>query len=126
VRCGLGRGEVLVGPDAPATVATELRATVCWMTDRPLIIGARYGLKAATRSVRAIVTGIEHRIDINTLGRIEGVTALGLNEIGVVALQLSAPLAVDAYRDNRATGSFILIDEATFATAGAGMIGGSR
>jgi bifunctional enzyme CysN/CysC/sulfate adenylyltransferase subunit 1 len=120
----VGRGEVLVGPDSPPTVTTELRATVCWMTDRPLTVGGRYGLKAATRSVRAIVTGIEHRIDINTLNRIEGVTTLGLNEIGLVSLQLSAPLAVDPYRDNRATGSFILIDDATFATAGAGMIAG--
>ena len=94
------------------------------MTDRPLSIGGRYSLKAATRTVRAIVTGIEHRLDINSLERVEGVTELGLNEIGLVNLQVSAPLAVDAYRDNRATGSFILIDEATFATAGAGMIAG--
>jgi bifunctional enzyme CysN/CysC/sulfate adenylyltransferase subunit 1 len=120
----VGRGEVLVGPDSPPTVTTELRATVCWMTDRPLTVGGRYGLKAATRSVRAIITGIEHRIDINTLDRIDGVTTLGLNEIGLVSVQLSAPLAVDPYRDNRATGSFILIDDATFATAGAGMIAG--
>ena len=120
----VGRGELLVGPDALPTVTTELRATVCWLTDRPLTIGGRYGLKAAARSVRAIVTGIEHRIDINTLARVDGVTELGLNEIGVVTLQLSAPLAVDAYRDNRSTGSFILIDDATFATAGAGMIAG--
>jgi sulfate adenylyltransferase large subunit len=120
----VGRGELLVGPDDLPTVTSELRATVCWLTERPLVIGAKYGLKAAARSVRAIVTGIEHRIDINTLDRIEGVTELGLNEIGVVSLQLSAPLAVDAYRANRATGSFILIDDATFATAGAGMIAG--
>ena len=118
----VGRGELLVGPEALPTVTTELRATICWLTDRPLTIGARYGLKAATRSVRAVVTGIEHRIDINSLALVSDVTQLGLNEIGVVTLQLSAPLAVDAYRDNRATGSFILIDDATFATAGAGMI----
>jgi sulfate adenylyltransferase large subunit len=120
----VGRGELLVGPDALPTIATELRATVCWLTDRPLLIGARYGLKSAARSVRAIVTGIDHRIDINTLDRVAGVSQLGLNEIGVVSVQLSAPLAVDAYVDNRATGSFILIDEATFATAGAGMVAG--
>ena len=120
----VGRGELLVGPDALPTVTSELRATVCWLTDRPLTIGGRFGLKAATRSVRAVVTGIEHRIDINTLEPVDGVTQLGLNEIGVITLQLSAPLAVDAYRDNRATGSFILIDDATFATAGAGMIAG--
>jgi bifunctional enzyme CysN/CysC/sulfate adenylyltransferase subunit 1 len=120
----VGRGEMLVGPDLPPIVTTELRATVCWMTDRPLTVGGRYGLKAATRSVRAIVTGIDHRLDINTLERIAGVDELGLNEIGEITLQVSTPLAVDPYRDNRATGSFILIDEATFATAGGGMIAG--
>jgi sulfate adenylyltransferase large subunit len=118
----VGRGELLVGPDGLPTVTTELRARVCWMTDRPLTVGRRYELKAAARTVRAIVTGIDYRLDINTLEQIEGVDQLELNEIGLVTLQLSAALAVDAYRDNRATGSFILIDESTFATAGAGMI----
>ncbi len=120
----VGRGEMLVDPDHLPMVTSELRATVCWMTDRPLAAGGRFSLKAATRSVRAVVTGIEHRIDINTLEHVAGATQLGLNEIGQVTLQLSAPLAVDAYRDNRATGSFILIDEATFGTVGAGMIVG--
>ena len=120
----VGRGELLVGPDALPAVVTELQATVCWLTDRPLRVGERYQLKAAARSVRAFVTAIDHRIDINSLERVSGVTELGLNEIGVVSLQLSAPLAIDPYADNRATGSFILIDEASFATAGAGMIVG--
>ena len=115
---------MLVDPDHLPMVTSELRATVCWMTDRPLAAGGRFSLKAATRSVRAVVTGIEHRIDINTLEHVAGATQLGLNEIGQVTLQLSAPLAVDAYRENRATGSFILIDEATFGTVGAGMIVG--
>ena len=120
----VGRGELLVGPDALPAVVTELQATVCWLTYRPLRVGERYQLKAAARSVRAFVTAIDHRIDINSLERVSGVTELGLNEIGVVSLQLSAPLAIDPYADNRATGSFILIDEASFATAGAGMIVG--
>ena len=118
----VGRGEILVGPEHLPMVTSELRATICWMTDRPLVEGSRFALKAAARSVRAVVTGIEYRIDINTLEHVDGVSQLGLNEIGLVTLQLSAPLAVDAYRDNRATGSFILIDEATFGTVGAGMI----
>ncbi|MBI4213446.1 MAG: 50S ribosome-binding GTPase [Chloroflexi bacterium] len=117
-----GRGEMLVGPESPPLVATELTANVCWMTDRPLEIGGRYSLKHATRTVRAIVVGIQHRLDINTLAQIEDVTSLGLNEIGLVDLRLSMPIPADAYRDNRTTGSFILIDESTHVTVGAGMI----
>ncbi len=120
----VGRGELLVGPEALPAVVNELQATVCWLTDRPLRVGERYGLKSAARSVRAFVTSIDRRIDINSLEQVTGVTELGLNEIGVISLRLSAPLAVDPYADNRATGSFILIDEASFATAGAGMITG--
>jgi len=118
----VGRGEILVGPEAPPVVASELVAKVCWMNEKPLEIGSRYVLKHTTRSVRAIVENIDHRIDVNTLAQIEGVTALALNEIGLVELRLSGPLAVDAYRQNRAMGSFILIDEATNVTVGAGMI----
>ena len=118
----VGRGEILVGLDYPPLVTTELAATICWMTDQPLAVSNRYALKHATRSVRAVVTSIEHRIDVNTLAKIEDVNSLGLNEIGLVSLRLSGPVAVDAYRENRTTGSFVLIDESTHVTVGAGMI----
>lgn len=118
----VGRGEMLVGPEDLPVLTRDLSATICWMTDQPLEIGRLYALKHATRTIRAVVDTIDHRIDVNTLERIEGVTALGLNEIGLVNLRLSAPLAVDSYRENRTTGSFILIDEATNGTVGAGMI----
>jgi bifunctional enzyme CysN/CysC len=105
-------------------VTQELEADVCWMIDRPLTAGSRYVIKHTTRSAKAVVGEIVHRLDVNTLQEEAGVGELGLNGIGRVRLRVSAPLAVDAYAQNRITGSFILIDEGTNATAGAGLIRG--
>jgi sulfate adenylyltransferase subunit 1 (EFTu-like GTPase family) len=69
-----------------------------------------------------MVTNLQYRLDINTLHREEGVPQLKLNDIGRISLRVSAPLAYDEYRRNRATGSFILVDEATNNTVGAGML----
>ncbi len=95
---------------------------ICWMTDAPLEPGGRYVLKHTTRTVRAIVDDLRYRIDVNTLHRDEAAVALDLNEIGRVHLRTSTPLMLDEYRLNRQTGSFILIDETTNDTVGAGMI----
>ena len=84
--------------------------------------GGKYALKHTTRTVRAVVRDLRYRIDINTLHRDEGEPSLALNEIGRVQLRTTTPLMVDEYRRNRTTGSFILMDEATNDTVGAGMI----
>ena len=95
---------------------------VCWLTDRPLQPNGRYALKHTTRSARAVVKELRYRLDINTLHRDEDCVSLALNEMGRLHLRVTAPLMFDDYRRDRATGSFILVDEATNATAGAGMI----
>jgi bifunctional enzyme CysN/CysC len=118
----VGRGDLLSRPGNQPTVTQDIEATVCWMVDRPLVAGGRYSLKHTTRSVRAVVRDVRYRLDVNTIHRDESASALGLNDIGRVALRTTAPVMVDPYRRNRATGSFILIDEATNGTAGAGMI----
>jgi bifunctional enzyme CysN/CysC len=97
-------------------------ATVCWMSERPLRQGGRYAIKHTTRSARAVVRQLRYRIDVNTLHRDLAAEELGLNDIGRVTLRLSAPLTFDTYSRNRTTGSFVLIDEATNDTVGAGMI----
>ena len=97
-------------------------AMVCWMTDRPLQPGARLAIKHTTRAARAIVDELRYKIDVTTLHRDLEATELGLNDIGRVVLRTSVPLLVDPYRRNRTTGSFILIDEATNETVGAGMV----
>ena len=95
---------------------------VCWMSDRPLRAGGRYRIKHTTRTALAKVDELRYRFDVNTLHRDEGADGLDLNEIGRVRLRLSAPLLIDEYRRNRSTGSFILIEESTNDTVGAGMI----
>jgi sulfate adenylyltransferase subunit 1 (EFTu-like GTPase family) len=106
-------------------VARELHADVCWMTDAPLRPGGRYLLKQATSTVTAIVDELSDHVDVHTLERAGAPAELALNDIGRVRLRTSAPLVFDAYSDNRRTGSFILIDEASNNTVGAGMIAAS-
>jgi sulfate adenylyltransferase subunit 1 (EFTu-like GTPase family) len=95
---------------------------VCWMTDKPLQPRAKYALKHTTRNTRAMITGLQYRMDVNTGHRTEGVSELGLNDIGRISLRTMTPICYDEYRRNRTTGSFILVDEATNATVGAGML----
>ena len=118
----VSRGDLIAAHDNRPTVASALEAHVCWMTDAPLREGARYLLKHTTRTVRARVAAIRHRIEINGVERESAVAELGLNDIGRIALTLSAPVMADPYARNRTTGSFILIDEGTNETVGAGMI----
>jgi len=118
----VSRGELICRPDEAATVARELQADVCWMTDRPLRPGARYVLKHTSRSATAIVDRIEDRVDVHTLRRSQPADELALNDIGRVHLRTNVPLAFDAYTSNRRTGSFILIDESSNETVGAGLI----
>jgi bifunctional enzyme CysN/CysC len=117
----VSRGDMLVGGEQPHTTRT-VEATVCWMTDQPLAGRGRYIVRHTTREVKALVDEVVHRIDVHTLEPDTSADRLELNDIGEVKLRLSAPLVVDVYRRNRETGSFILIDEATNATVGAGMI----
>jgi sulfate adenylyltransferase large subunit len=117
----VSRGDMIVGDEDQPICARELDAMVCWMSQTPLRPGGRYALKHTTRDARAIVDALECRIDVDTLEH-EDASELDLNAIGRVRLRVSTPLMVDRYRRNRTTGSFILIDEASNDTVGAGMI----
>jgi sulfate adenylyltransferase large subunit len=116
------RGDVLTGGSRDARVERELEADVCWMAEQPLRPGARLAVKQAASSARVVVDGLLDRLDVATLEREAGPAELALNDIGRVRLRTSRPLVFDAYEDNRATGSFILIDEGTNETVAAGMI----
>jgi sulfate adenylyltransferase large subunit len=118
----VSRGDLICRPDDRPALARDLVADVCWMADAPLRPGGRYAIKHATHSARAIVEAIDGRLDVTTLDREHGPAELALNDIGRVRLRTSKPLAFDPYARNRFTGSFILIDEATNDTVGAGMI----
>jgi sulfate adenylyltransferase subunit 1 (EFTu-like GTPase family) len=119
----VSRGDMICLAEDPPVTAREIEAHVCWMGDRPLSPGSRYTIKHTTRSARAIVDALEHRIDVNTLEH-EPASELALNQIGRVRLRVSSPLLVDPYSRNRTTGSFILIEEGTNDTVGAGMVVG--
>jgi bifunctional enzyme CysN/CysC len=121
----VSRGDMICRAHNHPTPTRELEAMVCWLSERPLQPAGRYRIKHTTRTALAKVDQLRYRMDVNTLHRDEESDSLGLNEIGRLRLRLSAPLLVDEYRRNRATGSFILIDESTNDTVGAGMILGT-
>ena len=118
----VSRGDLICRPHNHPQPTREIDATICWMAEKPLRPGARLGIKHTTRSGRVILDDIRYRLDVNTLHRDLEATELGLNDIGRVTLRTNAPLIVDPYRRNRATGSFILVDEATNDTVAGGMI----
>ncbi|ACY96590.1 sulfate adenylyltransferase subunit 1 [Thermomonospora curvata] len=119
----ISRGDMIARPHNQPRVTQDLEAMVCWMTDvRKLTPRMKLLIKHTTRTARAMVKDVHYRLDINTLHRDEQVDGLALNEIGRVSLRVTQPLFVDDYARNRLTGGFILIDEATNGTVGAGMI----
>jgi bifunctional enzyme CysN/CysC len=118
----ISRGDMICRPHNRPTVDRHVEAIVCWMADEPIAAGSVYAIKHTTRAARAIVEEVRYRIDVNTLHRDAGAGQLGLNDIGRVRLRTTVPIIFDEYRRNRTTGSFILIDESTNGTVGAGMI----
>jgi bifunctional enzyme CysN/CysC len=118
----ISRGDMICRPHNAPRPTQDVDAMICWMTDKPLQRGRKLTIKHTTRTARALVKDIQYRLDINTLHRDQDAEGLGLNDIGRVLLRTTSPLLADAYRRNRATGGFVLVDEATNATVAAGMI----
>jgi sulfate adenylyltransferase subunit 1 len=119
----ISRGDMICRPHNQPAVTQDVDAMVCWMSEgRKLSARDRLIVKHTTRTAKAIVRDLHYRLDVNTLHRHEGVGDLSLNEIGRVTLRLTHPLFCDPYTRNRQTGGIILVDEATGATVGAGMI----
>ncbi|GAA0945802.1 GTP-binding protein [Kribbella koreensis] len=117
----VARGSVIVAADSSPGTRRELSATLCWLSERPLTVGARLLIKHTTTTAQAIVTKINGALDLDTLGVIDA-TGLELNDIGKVQLKIAAPLAADPYSSNNITGSFLLIDAHDGWTLAAGMI----
>src|SRR5205814_10623767 len=118
----ISRGDLSVRTGAEASAGKEFEATLCWLHESTLSAGRRYWLKHTTRTVKAIVTELRDRLDINSGERIAAPPELRMNDIGVVKVKVQQALAFDPYAQERATGSFILVDEATNNTVAAGMI----
>jgi bifunctional enzyme CysN/CysC len=119
----VSRGDMICRPHNAPRPAQDIDALICWMDESaPLLAGRKYAVKHTTRNARAVVRELQYRLDVNTLHRDESADGLGLNEIGRVRLRTTVPLLADEYRRNRTTGGFVIIDEATNRTVGAGMI----
>jgi bifunctional enzyme CysN/CysC len=118
----VGRGSLICAPADAPMVARRLDARVCWMADEPVREGARYVLKHTTSRVRARVESLDGRLDLETLTDVRDPGELALNDIGRMHLDLASPVMAEPYARNRDTGAFILIDEVTNATVGAGMV----
>jgi bifunctional enzyme CysN/CysC len=119
----VSRGDLVCRPHNQPAVAQDIEAMLCWMDEtRPMTVGGKYAIKHTTRAARAVVRQLHYRLDVNTLHRDEAAEGLRLNEIGRVRLRTTVPLLADEYRRNRTTGGFIVIDETTNRTVGAGMI----
>jgi sulfate adenylyltransferase large subunit len=117
----ISRGDLIVSAQTPAKVAKSIQASLVWMDQRPLLLNRRYLLKHTSQTVPVVLSALNYRTDVSTLSR-EPAQTLHMNDIGAVNLTVLRPIALDPYRENRATGAFILIDTDTNGTVAAGMI----
>ena len=118
----VSRGDMICRPNNMPTTSQDIDAMVTWMSEAPLRPGQKLAVKHTSRSARVLVKDLQYRLNVNTLHRVEDATELRLNEIGRVRLRATQPLLCDSYRRNRDTGGFVLIDESTNRTVGAGMV----
>ena len=117
----ISRGDMFVKANAMPRVTKEFEATLCWLAESPLDLNRKYIIKHTTRMVKCLFSRLEYRVDVNTLAHHQ-TTLLNMNDIARVVMKVQQPLALDHYKKNRFTGSFIVIDEATNNTVAAGMI----
>jgi sulfate adenylyltransferase subunit 1 len=117
----VSRGDMIVhAGDAPPALK-RIDATLCWLSEAPLSPARRYLVRHTTRETKAQIAEIAHRVDLAELEQ-KPATLLAMNDIGRVSLRLAHPIFADPYGENRSTGAFIVVDEATNDTVGAGMI----
>lgn len=118
----ISRGDTIVKSENQPLVTQDVEVMVCWLNEKKLQVNGKYALKHTTKDVRCVVKEVQHKVNINTLEKMESDKEVGLNDIARLTLRLTAPIAIDHYKQNRITGSLILIDEASNVTVGAGMI----
>ncbi len=121
----ISRGDLIVKTEGSQPVIDDkFKATIVWMTEKPMNTGRQYTIKLATRSVSGSFSTIHHRIDVNTLEHYDA-EEIQLNEIASCTLSVNAPVVFDAYKQSKGTGAFVVIDRLSNVTVGAGMITGS-
>jgi len=118
----ISRGDMLVSDRAPPTLTQDIEANLCWLAEDSLTPQRKYWIKHTSRTVRAIFKELSYRVDVNTLTHLPTPDTLRMNDIARVRFRLQQPVFVDTYAENRITGSFIVIDDTTNNTVGAGVI----
>ena len=118
----ISRGDMIVVESKEPEVSQDVEMMICWLSERPLTLNAKYTLRHTTNDVKCLVKELRYKMDINSLEKIRDVNSLALNEIGKIKVRTTKPLFYDSYRNNRITGSVILVEEGTNNTVGAGMI----
>ena len=118
----ISRGDMIVKVNNPPQRGQDIEAMLCWFSDKKMLMRGKYSLRHTTKEVKAIVSDLQYKININTLRKIEDDKEFGMNEIGRVSIRTSSPIYFDSYENNRTTGSFILVDDMTNETVAAGMI----
>jgi sulfate adenylyltransferase subunit 1 len=118
----VSRGDMIVRAHNQPEVSQDIELMICWMSDKPLQLNGKYGIRHTTNEVRCIIKGVNYKLNVNTLHRDEEDKEIRMNDIGRISMRTTRPLLFDRYERNRETGSVILIDEATNETVGAGMI----
>ena len=118
----ISRGDMIVKSNNPPERGQDIEAMLCWFSDKKMMIRGKYVLRHTSKEIKAIVTDLQYKININTVRKVEDDKEFGLNEIGRACIRTSSPIFYDSYNDNRNTGSFVLIDEQTNETVAAGMI----
>ena len=119
----ISRGDLIAKPNNPPESTQDIEAMICWFSaEAPLAVRGKYVLRHTTNEVKAMVKEVKYKMNINNLHKIEDDLTFQLNDIGRISLRTSKPIASDPNQNNRATGSFVLIDEQTNQTVAAGMI----
>ncbi len=118
----IARGDMFVKPMNQAESMAQFSAMLCWMSAKPFVPAKKYVIRHTTREAKMMIKSIQYVYDLNALKRMEGVGELKMNDIARVDVQLSSPIFVDSFRKNKATGSFIVMDEQSNETVAAGMI----
>ena len=119
----ISRGDMLVRKNNQPEMINEIDAKICWLDSRAMNISSRLVLRHMSQEVRAKISNVLYKIDINTLHRDEDDLDIGMNDIARVSIKTASPILADPYRTNRITGAFILVDPSTHATVAAGVIG---
>jgi sulfate adenylyltransferase subunit 1 len=118
----VSRGDTITKANNPPHVTQDIEAMICWFSEKKLVPNGKYIIRHTTREAKAVIKAVRYKVNINTLHKAEGDLDIGMNEIGRIVIRTAVPLIADPYQRNRATGSFILVDEFSNATVAAGMI----